>query len=70
MSLSEIPFFVFDNIVTGSRDEGIDAGGLTRTVFTYLSKSLFNSIFFIQLLSVNVKHVEDVEDVELLQAIF
>ena len=40
------PFFIFIDVLTNERDEGIDAGGLTRTVFKYLSLNLSNSIFF------------------------
>ena len=38
-----IPFFIFHNItIEGHRDDGIDVGGLTRTVFYELSKYLTN----------------------------
>ena len=37
------PFFIFVDITNGERDEGIDAGGLTRTVFHELSKYLSSS---------------------------
>ena len=42
------PFFIFYNIINGQRDAGIDAGGLTKTVFHELSKYLTssNSPFF------------------------
>jgi hypothetical protein len=44
------PFFIFNNSVLGESDPGIDAGGLTKTVFYELSKYLIdeNSPFFVK----------------------
>ena len=39
------PYFIFYNVISGNRDEGIDAGGLTRTVFYELSKDLMVNYF-------------------------
>jgi hypothetical protein len=37
------PFFIFRNLITNVRDAGIDAGGLTKTVFLRLSDFLNSS---------------------------
>ena len=58
-------FFIFSNIATSQRDKGIDAGGLTRTVFTYLSKSLSKSIFFIEDHETKLFRLKTFTDVEL-----
>jgi hypothetical protein len=40
------PSFVFRNIITKKKDSGIDAGALTKTIFTYLSLNLSKSKYF------------------------
>jgi tripartite motif-containing protein 71 len=59
------PFFIFSNVTTGKRDDGVDAGGLTRTVFTYLSKSLSKSIFFVKDPETNLFRLKTLTDKQL-----
>ena len=59
------PQFNFWNIVTGIKDDGVDAGGLSRTVFTYLSNSLFKTIFFIEDPETKLFRLKTLTDVEL-----
>jgi hypothetical protein len=62
---NSLPFFIFWNVATSKRDEGIDAGGLTKTVFTYLSNSLFKLIFFVKDPETNLFRLKTLSDKEL-----
>jgi hypothetical protein len=59
------PQFQFWNIATGIKDEGVDAGGLARTVFEHLSNSLLNSIFFIRDPETNLFRLKTLTEKEL-----